>query len=118
MSKKAPKIKNYKVKKTATRGNVNIIEYRIKDYNNDDKRGFKILRDIENFFNYKSRRMPNIKILQNLPTWATLELDNGTWISTDVIISGQELDFELHHKLIYKGKLRKIVGFSVSFITP
>lgn len=118
MSKKATKIKRFEIKDTGKRGNVNFVRYRIKNYNNVDKHGFKILRDIENFSNYKSRGMEDIKILQNLPMWVSIELENGTFISSDVIVSGQELDFELHHKLIHKKKLLKIVGFSISFISP
>lgn len=117
-TKTAPKIKRFKVRDTGTRGSVNYVQYYIDDYKNERKRGFKILRDIENFANYKSRRMPDIKALQNVPTWITIEFDDGTYISTDTTISGRDLDFDIYQEYAQQGKLKKIIGFSASFITP
>jgi hypothetical protein len=117
-TKTAPKIKRYKIKDTGTRGSVNYVQYYIDDYKEDRKRSFKILRDIENFANYKSRGMKDIKVLKDLPTWATIHFDDGKYISTNTIASGRDMDFDIYQEYAQQGRLRKIVGFSISFSKP
>ncbi len=117
-TKKAPNIKRFKIKDTGTRGSINYVQYYIDDYKEDKKRSYKILRDIENFANYKSRGMKDIKILKDLPTWATIQFDDGKYISTNTIESGRDMDFDIYQEYAQQGRLRKIVGFSISFSKP
>jgi len=117
-TKKAPNIKRFKIKDTGTRGTINYVQYYIDDYKEDKKRSYKILRDIENFANYKSRGMKDIKVLKGLPTWATIQFDDGKYISTNMIESGRDMDFDIYQEYAQQGRLRKIVGFSISFSKP
>lgn len=117
-TKKAPNVKRFKIKDTGTRGSVNYVQYYIDDYKEDKKRGYKILRDIENFANYKSRGMKDIEILKDLPTWTTIHFDDGKYISTNTIVSGRDMDFDIYQEYAQQGRLRKITGFSISFIKP
>lgn len=117
-TKKAPNIKRFKIKDTGTRGSINYVQYYIDDYKEDKKRSYKILRDIENFANYKSRGMKDIKILKDLPTWATIQFDDGKYISTNIIESGRDMDFDIYQEYAQQGRLPKIVGFSISFSKP
>ncbi len=109
-------IKRFKIKDSMKRGKINIVRYYIEDYKNKDNNGFKVLRDIENFSNRKSLGMKDLDILRDYVLWTTIEFKGGKYVSTDLTECGNKLDFDIQQNYSKKGKLRKIVGFSISFM--
>ena len=109
-------IKRFKIKDSMKRGKINIVRYYIEDYKNKDNNGFKVLRDIENFSNRKSLGMKDLDILRDYVLWTTIEFKGGKYESTDLTECGHKLDFDIQQNYSKKGKLRKIVGFSISFM--
>ena len=106
---------SYTVKDSGTRGRMNYARYYIPDYEAKGRGVYKVLDNIEMFANNKSLQMSKIPILQDQKIWVSLEFDDGTYLSTRISQSGQDIDFDLWSDYERQGKIRKIVGFTFGF---
>jgi len=114
--KKTTKAKQYNIIDSGKRGSVNYVKYGIDDYKHTGKRTNKILKNIEEFTKIKTLGMGKIDILKDATIWASIEFDDGTYVSTTTEQAGQYLDFDIYQDYIDQGKSKKIKSFSFQFI--
>lgn len=115
-TKKTTKAKQYNIIDSGKKGSVNYVKYGIKDYKHTGKRTNKILKNIEEFTKIKTLGMGKIDILKDATIWASIEFDDGTYVSTTTEQAGQYLDFDTYQDYADQGKLKKIKSFSFQFI--
>lgn len=116
ITKKTTKAKRYKILESGNKGSVNYFKYDIEDYKYTGKRTNKILKNIEEFTKIKTRGMGKIDILKDATIWASIEFDDGSYVSTTTEQAGRYLDFDTYQDYADQGKLKKIKSFSFQFI--
>ena len=60
--------------------------------------------------------MGKIDILKDATIWASIEFDDGSYVSTTTEQAGGYLDFDTYQDYADQGKLKKIKSFSFQFI--